>query len=88
MSETNPFLRDAIMAVVDNQLRQNDPPETREALQRLVSEGHTEGDAKRLIGTAVVAEIFDVLKLQHEFDRDRVVAALSRLPELPSEDEQ
>ncbi len=88
MSETSPFLREAIMAVVDNQLRQNDPPETRETLQRLLSEGHTERDAKRLIGTAVVAEIFDVLKLRHEFDCDRFVVALRRLPELPSEDEQ
>lgn len=88
MSETSPFLREAIMAVVDNQLRQNDPPETRETLQRLVSEGHTEVDAKRLIGTAVVAEIFDVLKLKREFDCDRFVAALRRLPELASEEEQ
>lgn len=61
-SEGNPYLRGAIMEVVENQLRNNDPPQTRQTFERLIDAGYTEEEAKRLIGCVVSAEIFDVLK--------------------------
>ena len=45
--EHNPVLAAAIMEVVENQLRQNDPPETKQTYERLLMEGHTEVEAKR-----------------------------------------
>jgi hypothetical protein len=61
-SESNPHLQSAIMEVVENQLRNNDPPQTQQTFKRLIHAGHSEGEAKRLIGCVVSAEIFDVLK--------------------------
>jgi hypothetical protein len=35
----SPYLQSAILEVVDNQLKANDPPETRQTFDCLVSEG-------------------------------------------------
>ena len=59
--EENPHLKSAILEVVDNQLKANDPPETRQTFDRLISEGYSEEEAKKLIGSVVTVEIFDVL---------------------------
>ena len=85
---SNPVLNAAIMKVVDNQIRDNDPPQTGQTLQRLVADGHPEKEAKRLIACVVSAEIFDVLKQQQPFDLDRFVKALDKLPALPWDEEE
>jgi hypothetical protein len=75
-------VRAAILEVVDNQLRDGTPPETKETLQRLIREGYSAEDAKGLIGTVVATEIFGVLKYGAPFDQARFVAALKQLPKL------
>ena len=77
------MLRRQMLEVVENQLRDNDPPETRATLNRLVAEGHSTAEAKRLIACVVVAEMFHVMKHQQPYDKDRFVAGLRGLPELP-----
>jgi hypothetical protein len=67
---TNPHLKAAILEIVDNQLRSNDPPETRFTFNRLINEGCSDEKAKELIGCVVTSEIFDVLNLN----------ALAKLP--------
>ena len=78
MTQPNP----AMLEVVENQLRDNTPPETKQTLQRLIKEGHSEEEAKRLIATVVASEIFEVLKQQRPYDQARYVAALQRLPKV------
>lgn len=84
----HPKLTAAILEVVENQLRDHTPPETRQTFQRLLAEGHPIDEAKRLIGCVVVTEISDVLKHHQPFDQGRFVAALHRLPTLPWESEE
>jgi len=79
----NPHLRAAILEVVDNQITNDNPPETRQTYERLMREGRSDADAKSLIGTVVAVEIFEVLKRQEPFNPQRFVQALNRLPELP-----
>lgn len=81
--EENPYLKSAILEVVENQLQANDPPETRQTYDRLISEGYSEVEAKKLIGCVVSSEIFDVLKKQEPFNPDRFATALNELPKLP-----
>ncbi|MEK9162669.1 MAG: DUF1841 family protein [Chloroflexota bacterium] len=78
MTQPNP----AMLEVVENQLRDNTPPETKQTLQRLIKEGHSEEEAKRLIATVVASEIFEVLKQQRPYDQARYIAALQRLPKV------
>ena len=73
---------EAALEVVENQLRDDDPPETRETFDRLAEEGHTEADAKRLIAAVVLAEIGEVLRTDAPFNHSRFVIALDRLPAL------
>ena len=79
-SESNPHLQAPIMEVVENQLRNNDPPQTRQTYERLIEAGHSEKEAKRLIACVVSAEIFDVLKKNQTFNLDRFVKGFNKLP--------
>lgn len=81
----NPYLRAAVMEVVENQLRDRDPPETKETFDRLLAEGHDEEEARRLIACVVVSEIFWIMKKNEPFDAKRYAQALSRLPKLLDE---
>jgi len=87
-SEGNPHLQAAIMEVVENQLRSNDPPQTRQTFERLIAAGHTEQEAKRLIACVVSAEIFDVLKKNEPFNLDRFLKGLNKLSTMPWEEEE
>jgi hypothetical protein len=80
--EENPYLKSAILEVVDNQLQANDPPETRQTFDRLISEGYSEEEAKKLIGRVVTSEIFDILKKKEPFNPERFAKALHELPKL------
>jgi len=82
-NRVNPRLRAAFLEVVENQIRGNDPPETRETLQRLLDQGMSEKDAKLQIAQAVSVETFDILKHHRPFNRQRYVENLRRLPEAP-----
>ncbi len=86
MSDSERQVGRAVLDAVDQQIRSNDPPETRQTFDRLVASGHSEAEARSLIGTAVAVEIFSIMKYHQEFDRVRFVRNLSRLPELPVED--
>jgi hypothetical protein len=79
----NPALGATVMEVVENQIRNNDPPETQQTFKRLLAAGHSEKEAKRLIACVVSAEIFDVLKHREPFNRDRFMTALGKLPAIP-----
>ena len=83
--ETNPQLRAAILEVVDTQLRDGTPPETRQTLDRLVRAGYTPEGARQLIAYVVVHEIFNVMSSGKPYDEARFLSALARLPQLPGE---
>ena len=76
----NPRLQKAILEAVENQLRADDPPETKQTFDRLLREGYSEDDAMKLIGRAVATEIYEVLKNKTPFDEGRYVKALKELP--------
>lgn len=75
-------LRDAVFEVVENQIEDNAPPETKETYDRLISEGFPRDEVMRLIGSVVVLEIFEVLKKGRVYDEEKYVKALKALPKL------
>ena len=42
-------LQKAILEVVENQIRENDPPETKKTLDRLLKKGYSKDDAMKSI---------------------------------------
>jgi hypothetical protein len=71
------------MEVLDNQLKDNDPPETRKTYERLKQEGIEEEETRRLLACVIAAEIFDVVKNNDEFNLARFTQRLSTLPDMP-----
>jgi hypothetical protein len=84
--KTNKVLRNQIFEIIKNQMKSNNPPETRQNFDRLIGMGFSDLDAKKLIGQCVAVEIFHVLKHKEPFDEKRYVSNLNKLPEEPSED--
>ncbi len=74
-------LKSVYLDAVESQLRNNNPPETRQTLERLREEGLSEDDAKLLIASAIAAESYFILKSRTEFNLERFVRNLKRLPD-------
>jgi len=85
MDEYKPVLKDTILEVVSNQLEMNEPPETKETLERLIGEGHSEEKAREMIGAIVSVHIYDVMKNKKYFDNVKYIEDLKKLPQLPWE---
>ncbi len=77
----NPALTEAILAVVDQQMRDHNPPETQRTFERLVALGYAPEDARRLIGNVVAQEIFAVMQREEVYNEQRYIQALQGLPE-------
>ena len=75
--------RAALLTAIDAQMKANDPPETLQTLVRLMEAGHSRDEAMKLIASALIAEVTNVLRENSTYDRDRYVANLKRLPKLP-----
>jgi hypothetical protein len=85
MEKNNPYLQAAIFEVVDNQMAAGDPPETKETFERLLGEGFSEEDAKKLIGQAICTEIYRIGKYKEVFNKQRYLRNLRNLPKEPEE---
>ena len=75
--------RAAMLKAIETQIRSNDPPETRQTFERLMHEGYALDETLKLIASALVGELFGVLKNDSQYDHARFVANLQRLPMLP-----
>lgn len=72
-------LKKLILEVVDNQLKDNDPPVTRESYNRLIDAGYSANEAKEKIGAVVIEEIYDVMKENQTYDEERYTQALKAM---------
>ena len=75
----NQNLKKNILEIVNNQIRENDPPITTITLERLKKSGYTEQQAKEKIGAVVVEEIYDVMKNKEAFNLERYTKKLHTL---------
>jgi hypothetical protein len=78
-------LQEAIDEIIANQLKENDPPELKQNLDRLINLGWTKDQAYQLVAQCVILEIFQVFKESEEFNRDRYIRNLRALPNEPRE---
>ena len=83
----NEKLRKAILEVISTQIRENDPPEVKQAFDRLTRKGFSEQETLKLIGYVVASEVFTVLKEDRKYDKGKYISALNALPKLPWENE-
>ena len=75
--------RAALLEVIEKQIHSNDPPETKEALGRLLGQGFSREESLKYIASALIGELFGVLNKGASYDQARYVANLKALPKLP-----
>jgi len=80
-------IRSAIFEVIENQMRDGTPPETKETYDRLLSEGYSKEETMKYIACVVSLEIFGVLKEKRTYNNDSYVNSLKALPALPWEND-
>ena len=86
MEQESDFARDAIFEANENQIRDNNPPITKETLKRLIAEGHSKNEAMKLIGFSLANEISEIMNNNQPFNEERYSQNLGNLPDLPWEE--
>ena len=79
MPKHNEKLKQTFLQVVNNQLRENNPPEANQTLIRLMQAGHSEQEATEMIVSLIVSDVYNILKNGQEFDLPSYIAALKQL---------
>jgi len=75
----------AMLEVVENQIKAGAPPETKITVKRLQDSGIQRKEAIRLIACVIANEMFNIMKHGEEFNEKRFVESLKRLPVMPWE---
>ena len=60
--EPNEIFREQIFEVINNQLKNNDPPETKMTYNRLKKEGFKDFQARQWLGKCLLVENYDAIK--------------------------
>jgi len=75
----NPMLHVMVHHIVENQIADNDPPQTAETVRALVQKGLSRHEAVHRVGGVVSDEIFEILKDDRPFDEIGYVRSLRKL---------
>jgi len=81
--ETNEKLREHIFEIIKNQLRDNNPPETKNTYDRLIKNGFDDFQTRQMIGQCLAVELFDVIKFGKPYNNERYIKNLRALPKEP-----
>lgn len=76
---SNKYLRDSILQVVDNQLKDDNPPCTKQTFERLVKAGHSPKRAKEMIAAVLIEEMSYIMKKNQLFNEERFCSKLNAL---------
>jgi hypothetical protein len=87
-TEDGQMAGEAVVEVIENQIRNGDPPETKQTLDRLMGLGNSREESIRYIGCVFAVELFEVLKNGSHFNQARYINHLHALPDLPFDDEE
>lgn len=85
--EINEQLRDSLFEAVDDQLKNNDPPEARLAYDRLKNDDYDDLTIRQLLAQCVLMEIVEIMNGNNPVDRNRLIQNLNNLPKEPIQDE-
>lgn len=84
----NPRLKKALLDAVEEQLKSPDTPYVKEHYERLIGEGISQSEAKRMIGCILTVELWEMNKFNRAFDEDTYIQRLADLPDESYLDEE
>jgi hypothetical protein len=79
----NEKIREQIFEIIKNQLRDNDPPETKSTFDRLRKQGFDDFQTRQMIGQCLAVELFEVMKFGKPYNNARYIKNLLALPKEP-----
>lgn len=82
--DTNEELGDQIFEIIENQLRDNDPPETKTTYDRLRKQGFDDFQTRQMIGQCLAVELYNVMKHGKPYNNERYIKNLKALPKEPA----
>ena len=86
MSKHN-SLKEKVAEIMDSQIAENNPPETRLTLERLIVMGYEENEARHMIVKCLIVEITDAMYQNKFFNEKRYIKNLLHLPNIPDDTE-
>jgi len=81
--ETNEIIRKQIFEIIENQIRENNPPETNVTYNRLRKQGFNDFQTKQMIGQCLAVELFNIIKFDKNYNNERYIKNLKALPKEP-----
>lgn len=81
--EINEELREQIFEIINNQLRDNKPPETKTTYNRLQKQRYNDFQTRQMIGQCLAVELFGILKHGKPYNNERYIKNLKALPKEP-----
>jgi hypothetical protein len=85
MPDRSPRLGKHLIEVIQKQIDDDDPPDAREAYDRLVTAGHAEEEVYGMVACAFTSVIFASRRAERDFDVELYAARLWALPQMPWE---
>lgn len=79
----NEIMREQIFEIIRNQIKANNPPETKITFDRLKKLGYSDFVTNQLIGQCIAGELFRIMKFQEPFNESRYISNLKKLPKEP-----
>ena len=77
--------REKAIDVLEAQLKDNNPPEAKATLERMVDMGFEDHEAKALMVKCLIIELLDALNNNNFFNEKRYIKNLNKLPENPED---
>jgi hypothetical protein len=75
------YAGEAALEAINNQIKNNNPPETKQTYDRLMKIIKNHDEVMKYLGVVMMAEIFDVLKNKQPYDEKRFIERLNKLPD-------
>ena len=72
-------LRKTLLEIVETQISEGQPPETRQTVARLIASGYSRQEAIEMVAVALAEEIWEVTQKQRPFNRKHYKVLLDGL---------
>jgi len=82
MKKASPEVRKALIDAIKIQLKENNPPETKQAFIRLLCDGIPEEDVYIYLAQALAYEMYASMKEERSYDNQNYAKLLAKLPHL------
>ena len=77
--------REALFKAIDNQIKEGNPPATKETFDRLISAGYSRNETMKYLASVLLCELNEMIRDKRMYDEASYVNRLNLLPLLPWE---